>query len=293
MAPMPVTLVTGTSTGIGFATALYLARHGHTVIATMRNLAKAGQLESAAREQGVRLVVRELDVTSQASIDRAMAATREREGAVDVLVNNAGIGGATPLELTPEDEHRAMFEANYWGPIRMIHAVLPSMRERRSGCIVNVTSIAGRIATPNQIPYSASKHALAAASEALAHEVAAFGVRVAIIEPGVIQTAIFENSAGATRYDKNSPYRQIMRRNGKQFAAGFRNPGQPETVAAAILEAITTDRPRLRYPVGGDAEGIAAGRQRISDEDWVAMGGELSDEEYNARFKRYFGIELK
>ena len=293
MAPMPVTLVTGTSTGIGFATALYLARHGQTVIATMRNLAKAGPLESAARVQGVRLVVRELDVTSQASIDRGMAATREREGAVDVLVNNAGIGGATPLELTPEDEHRAMFEANYWGPIRMIQAVLPSMRERRSGCIVNVTSIAGRIATPNQIPYSASKHALAAASEALAHEVAAFGVRVAIIEPGVIQTAIFENSAGATRYDKNSPYRQIMRRNGKQFAAGFRNPGQPETVAAAILEAITTDRPRLRYPVGGDAEGIAAGRQRISDEDWVAMGSELSDEEYNARFKRYFGIELK
>jgi NAD(P)-dependent dehydrogenase (short-subunit alcohol dehydrogenase family) len=292
MAPMPVTLVTGTSTGIGFATALHLAKHGHTVVATMRNFAKAGPLESAAREQGVPLVVRELDVTSQASIDRAMAATREREGAVDVLVNNAGIGGATPLELTPEDEHRAMFETNYWGPIRMIQAVLPSMRERRSGTIVNVTSIAGRVATPNQIPYSASKHALAAASEALAHEVAAFGVRVAIIEPGVIQTAIFENSAGATRYDKNSPYRQIMRRNGKFFAAGFRNPGQPETVAAAILEAITTDRPRLRYLVGGDAEGIAAGRQRISDEDWVAMGGELSDEEYNGRFKRYFGIEL-
>ena len=293
MAPMPVTLVTGTSTGIGFATALHLAKHGHTVVATMRNLAKAGPLAAAAHEQGVRLAVRELDVTSQASIDRAMAATRECEGAVDVLVNNAGIGGATPLELTPEDEHRAMFETNYWAPIRMIQAVLPSMRERRSGCIVNVTSIAGRIATPNQIPYSASKHALAAASEALAHEVAAFGVRVAIIEPGVIQTAIFENSAGATRYDKNSPYRQIMRRNGKQFAAGFRNPGQPETVAAAILEAITTDRPRLRHPVGGDAEGIAAGRPRISDEDWVAMGGELSDEEYNGRFKRYFGIELK
>ena len=292
MAPMPVTLVTGTSTGIGFATALNLAKHGHTVVATMRNLAKAAPLEASAREQGVRLAVRELDVTDQASIDRAMAETLAREGAVDVLVNNAGIGGATPLELTPEAEHRAMFEANYWGPIRMIQAVLPSMRERRAGCIVNVTSIVGRIATPNQIPYSASKHALAAASEALAHEVAAFGVRVAIIEPGVIQTAIFENSAGATRYDKNSPYRQIMRRNGKFFAAGFRNPGRPETVAAAILEAITTDEPRLRYPVGVDAEGIAAGRPRVSDEEWVAMGGELSDEEYNGRFKRYFGIEL-
>jgi NAD(P)-dependent dehydrogenase (short-subunit alcohol dehydrogenase family) len=292
MAPMPVSLVTGTSTGIGFATALYLGRHGHTVVATMRNLAKAAPLEAAAREQGVRLAVRELDVTSQASIDRAMAETQAREGAVDVLVNNAGIGGATPLELTPEAEHRAMFEANYWGPIRMIRAVLPSMRERRTGCIVNVTSIAGRVATPNQIAYSASKHALGAASEALAHEVVSFGVRVAIVEPGVIQTAIFENSAGATRYDKASPYRQIMRRNGKLFAAGFRNPGRPETVAEVIAEAVTTDRPRLRYLVGADAEGLAAGRARISDEEWVAMGGPLDDAEYNARFKRYFGIEL-
>jgi NAD(P)-dependent dehydrogenase (short-subunit alcohol dehydrogenase family) len=289
---MPVTLVTGTSTGIGFATALHLARHGHRVVATMRNLAKARPLEEATRQESLPLVVRELDVTRQDSIDAAAAETREREGAIDVLVNNAGIGGATPLELTPEAEHRAMFEANYWGPIRLIRAVLPAMRERRAGCIVNGTSIAGRVATPNQIAYSASKHALAAASEALAHEVAAFGIRVAIIEPGVIQTAIFENSAGATRYDKTSPYRQIMRRNGKLFAAGFRNPGKAETVAAAILDAITTDRPRLRYPVGGDAEGLAAGRARISDEEWVAMGGELSDEEYNARFKRYFGIDL-
>src|SRR5512134_363870 len=289
---MPVTLVTGTSTGIGLATALHLARHGHRVVATMRNLRKAGPLEEAAGRESLPLTVRELDVTRQDSVDRAVDATREREGAIDVLVNNAGIGGATPLELTPEEEHRAMFEANYWGPIRMIQAVLPAMRDRRAGCIVNVTSIAGRVATPNQIAYSASKHALAAASEALAHEVAAFGVQVAIIEPGEIPTALFEDSAGATRYDKTSPYRQIMRRNGKLFAAGFRNPGRPETVAAAILDAITTDRPRLRYPVGADAVGLAAGRARITDEEWVAMGGELSDEDYNARFKRYFGIDL-
>jgi NAD(P)-dependent dehydrogenase (short-subunit alcohol dehydrogenase family) len=289
---MPVTLVTGTSTGIGLATALHFARHGHQVVATMRNLAKAGPLETAARDEKLSVVVRELDVTRPESIDRAVTETVAQQGPIDVLVNNAGIGGATPLELTPEDEHRAMFEANYWGPIRMIRAVLPSMRERGAGCIVNVTSIAGRIATPNQIAYSASKFALAAASEALAHEVAAFGVRVAIIEPGVIQTAIFENSAGATRYDKSSPYRQIMRRNGKLFAAGFRDPGRAETVAEVIFQAATTDRPRLRYLVGTDAEGMAAGRARISDEEWVAMGSGLDDAEYNARFKRYFGIEL-
>ena len=258
----------------------------------MRNLGKAAPLRETARAESLPLVVRPLDVTSQESIDRAMAETVAAEGPIDVLVNNAGIGGATPLELTPEDEHRAMFEANYWGPIRMIRAVLPSMRERRTGCIVNVTSIAGRVATPNQIAYSASKHALGAASEALAHEVVSFGVRVAIVEPGVIQTAIFENSAGATRYDKASPYRQIMRRNGKLFAAGFRNPGRAETVAEVIWEAVTTDRPRLRWLVGADAEGLAAGRARISDEDWVAMGAGLEDAEYNARFKRYFGIEL-
>jgi hypothetical protein len=173
----------------------------------------------------------------------------------------------------------------------MIQAVLPSMRERRTGCIVNVTSIAGRIATPNQIPYSASKHALAAASEALAHEVAAFGVRVAIIEPGVIQTAIFENSASATRYDKTSPYRQIMRRNGKLFAAGFRNPGQPDTVAAAILEAITTDRPRLRYPWASTRRGSRRGGHASATRSGWPWRPSSPTEEYNARFKRYFGIE--
>jgi NAD(P)-dependent dehydrogenase (short-subunit alcohol dehydrogenase family) len=288
---MPVSLVTGTSTGIGFATALRLARAGHRVVATMRNLAKAAPLVEAAKAEGLPLETRELDVTDAGSIERAVAATRDAHGAIDVLVNNAGVGGAGPLETVPEVEHRMLFEANYWGAIRMMVAVLPGMRERGSGCIVNVTSIAGRLAIPDQIPYSASKHALAAASEALAHEVASFGIRVAIIEPGVVATSIFENSAAYTHFDRASPYRHIMRRNGKFYAAGLRNPGTPEGVAEAILTAITTDTPRFRYPVGADAEGIAAGRARISDEEWVGMGA-LSDEEYNARFKRHFGIEL-
>ena len=175
-----------------------------------------------------------------------------------MLVNNAGIGGASPLELTPEDEHRRMFETNYFGAIRCIQAVLPAMRERRRGAIVNVTSIAGLIATPNQIPYSASKWALECAGEALAHEVRRFGVRVVNVEPGVVMTSIFENSAEATRYDKTSPYQPIMRRNGKLFAAGFREPAQPEEVAETILDAITTPDYRLRWPVGKDALGLRA-----------------------------------
>jgi len=284
-------VVTGTSTGIGYATSLHLARHGYRVFAGMRNLGKAGPLREAAAAERLPLHVIELDVTSGPSVTAAFAEVA-KEGPVDVLINNAGIGGASPLELTPEDEHRSMFETNYFGAVRCIQAVLPSMRERRHGAIVNVTSMAGRWATPNQIPYSASKWALECLGEALAHEVRRFGIRVVNVEPGVIMTNIFENSSEATRYDKTSPYQQVMRRNGKVFAAGFRAGAQPEKVAAVILESITTPRYRLRWPVGDDAEGFMRGRPKISDEDWVAMGDDLPDEEYNRRFFDYFGIRL-
>jgi NAD(P)-dependent dehydrogenase (short-subunit alcohol dehydrogenase family) len=284
-------VVTGTSTGIGFATSVRLARHGYRVFAGMRNLAKAGSLQAAAAGASLPIHVIELDVTSGASVNAAFAII-SGHGPVDVLVNNAGIGGATPLELAPEDEHRRMFETNYFGAIRCIQAVLPAMRERRRGTIVNVTSIAGLWATPNQIPYSASKWALECAGEALAHEVRRFGIRVVNVEPGVVMTNIFENSAEATRYDKTSPYQPIMRRNGKVFSAGFRDPAQPDDVAETILEAITSETYRLRWPVGKDALAFCRGRRNVSDEDWVAMGDDLSDQEYNQRFLEYFGIQL-
>ena len=288
---MKVAVVTGTSTGIGFAASVHLARHGYRVFAGMRDLAKAESLRTAAQSESLPIEVVQIDVTSRESIASCFAEVA-RIAPVDVLVNNAGIGGATPLELTPDDEHRRMFDTNYFGAIACIQAVLPSMRERRSGTIVNVTSVAGLVATPNQIPYSASKWALECAGEALAHEVRRFGVRVVNIEPGVVMTAIFENSKDATRYDKISPYQPLMRRNGKLFASGFRNPSTPDDVAKTILEAITSNEYRLRWPVGEDAVGFYRGRPAISDEDWVSMGDDLSDEEYNGRFASYFGIKL-
>jgi NAD(P)-dependent dehydrogenase (short-subunit alcohol dehydrogenase family) len=286
-----IAVVTGTSTGIGYATALELAAAGYRVYAGMRSLAKAEPLREDARKAGLPVEVVELDVTSADSVARAFAVAAAR-GPIEVLVNNAGIGGATPLELTPEDEHRAMFETNYFGAIRCIQEVLPGMRERRGGAIVNVTSIAGLIATANQVPYSASKFALECAGEALAIEVRRFGVRVVNVEPGVVMTKIFENSAGATRYDKASPYKQTMRRNGKLFAAGFRAPAQPEDVAKTILTAITTPDYKLRWPVGADAVGFASGRPKLSDEQFIALGDELDDDEYNRRYLEYFGIRL-
>jgi NAD(P)-dependent dehydrogenase (short-subunit alcohol dehydrogenase family) len=284
-------VITGTSTGIGYTTSLHLARHGYRVFAGMRNLAKAGPLRDAAAAEKLPVQVIELDVISGDSVAAAFA-TIAKDGPVDVLINNAGIGGASPLELTPEDEHRAMFETNYFGSVRCIQAVLPAMRERRRGTIVNITSMAGRWATPNQIPYSASKWALECLGEALAHEVRRFGVRVVNIEPGVIMTNIFENSSEATRYDKTSPYQQVMRRNGKMFAAGFKAGAQPDKVAAVIHEAMTTPQYRLRWTVGDDAAGFVRGRPKITDEDWVSMGDDLADEEYNRRFFEYFGIRL-
>src|SRR5438067_8087448 len=288
---MKIAVLTGTSTGIGFATSLHLARHDYRVFAGMRNLAKAGPLRAAGAEARLPIEVVELDVTSTASVTRAFEAV-SAHGPVDVLVNNAGIGGAAPLELTPEDEHRRMFETNYFGAIRCIQAALPAMRARRSGAIVNITSIAGLVATPNQIAYSASKWALECAGEALAHEVRRFGIRVVNVEPGVVMTSIFENSAEATRYDKTSPCQPIMRRNGKLFAAGLRDPAQPDELAPTTPASGTSDDYPLPWPVGKDAVGMARGRRTISDEAWVAMGEDLSDQEYNQRFFEYFGIRL-
>jgi NAD(P)-dependent dehydrogenase (short-subunit alcohol dehydrogenase family) len=288
---MKIAVVTGTSTGIGLTTSLHLARNGYQVFAGMRNLAKADALRDAAQAASLPVEIVQLDVCDPSSVASAFASVA-KHGDVDVLVNNAGIGGASPLELTPEDEHKQMFETNYFGAVRCIQAVLPRMRERQSGCIVNITSAVGLQATPNQIAYSASKWALECLGEALAHELYRFGVRVVNVEPGVIMTNIFENSAEQTRYDKASPYQPIMRRNGKVFAAGFKRAVPPEAVAEKILEAITTDDYRLRWPVGPDAEGFMAARGKVSAEDWICMGADLSDAEYNSLFAEYFGIHL-
>ncbi len=288
---MKTAVVTGTSTGIGLATSLLLARNGWRVFAGMRNLAKAEPLTAAAAKEDLPVEVVELDVTDAASTSAAFARA-SADGPIDLLVNNAGVGGASPMELVPEDEHRQMFETNYFGVVRCIQEVLPAMREARSGTIINISSIVGIMPTPNQIPYSASKWAVESMSFALAHEVQRFGIRVSLVEPGVIMTNIFDNSAPATRFDKTSPYKSIMRRNGKIFGAGFEHNTQPEVVAEVIHEAITTPNYRLRWPAGPDAQAIFDRMHTYAPEDFVSLGAELSDEEYNERFFAMTGVQL-
>ena len=227
-------------------------------------------------------------IDDDASVRRGVQEVIARSGRIDVLVNNAGIGGGGPIEDVPIEFAKSMFETNYFGTIRMIQAVLPGMRERRSGAIVNVSSIAGRLAIAGHGHYSAVKHALEAASEALAQEVLAFGIRVAVVEPGVVVTPIFSK---ARRFaDPASPYRVHVHRLLLFYQMQMKMPSQPSDVAAVIYEAVTTPEPKLRWLVGEDARRLTAGRQRLSDEEYVATGRPMADEEYLDLMRRRYGF---
>ena len=209
---MAIALVTGTSTGIGLATAVTLARAGHNVIATMRNPEGANELKKLIAEGKLPVTIAELDVDNDASVEDAIKKVLAEHGRIDVLVNNAGVGGGGAVEETSLAKFREVMETNYFGALRCIKAVIPGMRERRQGCIVNVTSIAGRMALAPAAAYSASKFALEALSECLAQEMKAFNVRVAIIEPGVIATPIFSKAKPAP---ENSPYPHFQASTGR------------------------------------------------------------------------------
>jgi NAD(P)-dependent dehydrogenase (short-subunit alcohol dehydrogenase family) len=286
---MSVVLVTGCSSGIGLATALHFGRLGHDVHAGVRNPAAATELSAAIA--AARLPVRPvaLDVDDPVSVTRAVDDVLARAGRLDVLVNNAGIGGGGPLADVPVDWAKTLFDTNYFGAIRMIQAVLPAMREQRSGAIVNVSSVFGRVAVAGHGHYCAAKHALEAASEALAQEVAAFGIRVAIVEPGVVVTPIFTK---ARRFaDSDSPHAVHVRRLLLLYRMVMKAPSQPEDVARVIHEAVTTPAPRLRHLVGEDARRLVAGRQRITDEEHVAAGLEMPDAEFLELMRRRYGLD--
>jgi NAD(P)-dependent dehydrogenase (short-subunit alcohol dehydrogenase family) len=289
----PVTVITGTSTGIGFETALLMAQRGYRVYATMRNPdAGAAALTDAAKAAGADLEVWQLDVTDQKSIDRCIGGVLQAEGRIDVLVNNAGIGELRVIEHTTDEDARLIFDTNVFGPLRLIRAVLPGMRERRSGTIVNVSSVAGRIGAFAQTLYCGSKHALEAISEGLAIEVREFGIRVAIIEPGIFDTPIIGKAMGVLSNDPSSPYAAIERRVAGVYAAGQAAGGHPRTVAEAIEHAVSTDTPKLRYPVGVDANVFLGGRARLTDEEWIEFGAPMTDDEFWVLFAKTFPMPV-
>lgn len=286
---MEVCLITGTSTGIGHATALHLARNGYKVHATMRNPDKGEALRATAEAGDLPLVVTRCDVTDAASIAETVRAVESADGGIDVLINNAGLSNACPVEIYPEDEHRAMFETNYWGPVRLCQAVLPGMRERGHGAIVNISSILGKVAAVNQAAYCATKFAVEAFSESLAMEVAPFGIRVAIVEPGVVGSQIFDNTP--IHYDKASPYRRTMRQSGRFYRTTVPVATPAVEIAATIHQALTADPPRLRW-LHGLGDSMVHRRPQISDEDYIALNG-LDDDAYDAKFLELFDLDLR
>jgi len=256
-----------------------------SVVATMRNPDMGAEpLLAAAAEEGLELRVERLDVCDASSIDSAVARVAAVDH-IDVLVNNAGIvGGITSIEEATDATWREVFETNFHGPISLIRSLLPAMRERGSGVIINVSSGGGRIALSPQSVYAPSKWALEAASEILAQEVRRYGIRVAIIEPGVVDTPTFAKNA--VGLDPASPYVDFPKRLGRWFAARLKNPTTAEEAAAVIHHAITTDTPRLRYPVGHDAEAMIEARAEMSDQDWIDYGLPLTRDEVDAFFAR-------
>lgn len=287
---MPNVLVTGTSTGIGLATALELGRAGHTVYATMRNPNRAPQLGDAVTKEKLPVKVMVMDVDSDSSIADAVKSIHAEGGQVDVLVNNAGIGTFGAVEEFPLDAFRATMETNYFGALRCIQAVLPEMRERESGCVINVSSVAGRVANSPLAAYSASKWALEALSEVLAQEVKPFNIRVAIVEPGIIDTPMARRAEAPL---DDSKYRQV-RRYGGLFRASFESeaPRPPSLVAEAIREIIESGTWKLRHPVGPNSAEYIAWRKIKTDEEMVEWGA-LDDDAWYERVKQDFGLDAR
>jgi len=283
---MTIALVTGTSTGIGLATAIALGRAGHTVFAGMRNLGGAAELRSTAEREKLAVGAIQLDVTDDASVARAIDHVLTVSGRIDVLVNNAGIGGRGPVKDAPINDYRRIMETNLYGVLRCIQAVLPGMCARRAGTVINVSSLSGRIALSPQAPYAASKWALEGVSECLAHEMKAFNVRVAIVEPGVTATPIF--GKGTPPSNPDDPQ---IRRLTALFKALRPAATSPYVVAEQIRAIVEGDSWQLRYPTGLDAPVFLSWRAGKSDEEWVGLGG-VGDSDWSAEIKRQFGLDV-
>ena len=269
-------LITGCSSGIGLDVALAFARRGNRTIATMRNLAKAEALRSSAAKEGLELDIVQLDVTDDESVKQAIRDVTRRHGPIDVLVNNAGVGHGGAVETIDLERAREVFETNVWGPVRMIRAVLPAMRERRSGVIINVTSVAGRVPTGGFVGfYGSSKHAICGLSEALSAEVAPFGVRVVSIEPGFFATNIMDNAKGdasiAGPYAAQHAWVDSFYQ--KSVAAA---PSALDIVSNAIIAAAEDANTPLHVLVGDDAKQFVELIKNIdSYEAWTQIAQQI------------------
>ncbi len=269
-----VAIVTGSSSGIGYATSLLLARNRFHTYATMRNTEKSADIQEIANKEKLPLQVIQLDVNDDASIRNSIKRVERENERIDVLVNNAGYGLVGAFEDLSVEEIKSQFETNFFGVIRLTQQVLPIMRKQKSGTIVNVSSGAGRIGFPGMSAYVSSKFALEGLSESMSYELEPFGIKVVIIEPGVIRTNFKKNSVMSKKSLDNSsisPYSSIIQKIDSSISSIIEHATPPEEVAKAILHAITSNNPELRYLVGNDMIMMAETKKSMSDEDFRKM----------------------
>ncbi len=292
----PVAVVTGSSSGIGYETSLLLARKGFFTYATMRSPDKSNNIINLKQNERLPLEVLKLDVTDDKSVKEAIQKIVNEQGTIDVLVNNAGYALVGPLEELSIQEFKEQFETNVFGVIRVTKEILPIMRKQRHGTIVNISSVAGRIGFPLTSAYVSSKFALEGLSESIAYEVEQFGIKVILIEPGVIKTNFDSNlmigkgvstttttttTTATATHGRDLPYADITKKRIAGFKPRFENGLPPIEVAKVILRAITSTSknvsPESRYLVGGDAFKLMEIRKSKSDKEFrkLVMDGVL------------------
>ena len=260
-----VAVVTGTSSGIGFETALALAREGYYTYATMRDTAKSDKIKELGKKDNLKISVLELDVDDEDSVKNAIRKILDQKQRIDILVNNAGWGLWGCVEDVSVDEFKAQFDTNFFSIIRLIQEVGPTMRTQGSGKIINISSVAGRIGFPASPAYISSKFALEGLSECLRLEMAPFGVDVVIIEPGVIKTNFLNPVKLAKKSESDTAYRDITSRvvSGVKMMAEMGT--HPKEVADAVVKSIKDDKPLPRYIVGNDASMFLEAKKNKTD----------------------------
>jgi len=265
-----VALVTGSSSGIGYETALLLARNGFDTFATMRNMNKSKEITEVSKRENLPLRVMQLDVNDDRSVADAIKNILNEKKSIEVVVNNAGYGLMGSVEDSSLDEIKAQFETNFFGAIRVIKEVIPVMRKQRTGTIVNVSSVAGRIGFPMGSAYVSSKFALEGLSESMSYELKQFGIKIVLIEPGVINTN-FALVTPKKALEANSSYSQLMNKLEENLFSTIANGTPPKDVANVILHSITKESPEHRYIVGNDAVELINARKNSTDEEFEKM----------------------
>lgn len=267
-----VALITGCSSGIGYETALMLARNGYHTFATMRNVKKSNSILKTSEEENLPLKVLELDVNDVRSIERAINQVKNEAKRIDILINNAGYGLVGFFEDLSLDEIRNQFETNFFGVLNITKKVIPIMRSQKSGTIINISSGAGQVGFPGISAYVSTKFAVEGFSESLTYELSPFGIKVIIIEPGVIKTNFFNNCTISEQSAKNgSPYSSSVNKLQKDIDMMQEHATSPTEVAKMILQVLRTDEPKQRYIVGNDVAMILEAKKNLSDIEFKKM----------------------